>query len=81
MPVFPHSRPMPGIGTSCHELRIVDENSTWRVIYRIDPDAIVIVEVFQKKTPTTPSRIASNCRSRLLHYDGIKHEQDKTTET
>jgi phage-related protein len=33
---MPHSRPMPSIGAHCHELRIVDENSTWRIIYRID---------------------------------------------
>src|SRR4051812_46862656 len=33
---LPHSRPMPGIGQGCHELRINDENKTWRIIYRID---------------------------------------------
>jgi phage-related protein len=39
---MPHSRPMPGIGPRCRELRIDDENETWRMVYRIDPDAIVI---------------------------------------
>lgn len=43
---LPDSRPMPGIGRRCHELRINDETVTWRVVYRIDPDAIVILEVF-----------------------------------
>ncbi len=47
---LPHSRPMPGIGPRCHELRVTDENKTWRVIYGIDDDAIIIVEVFEKKT-------------------------------
>jgi hypothetical protein len=26
---MPHSRPMPTIGSHCHELRIVDANSIW----------------------------------------------------
>ena len=26
---MPQSRPMPSIGTRCHELRINDENLTW----------------------------------------------------
>lgn len=45
---FSHSRPMPGIGAQCHELRVVDEDASWRIVYRIDTDAIVIVEVFRK---------------------------------
>jgi phage-related protein len=36
---LPHSRPMPDIGSRCHELRVNDVNKTWRVIYRIDRDA------------------------------------------
>ena len=46
---MPHSRPLPSIGARCHELRINDERTTWRIIYRIDSDAIVILEVFNKK--------------------------------
>ena len=45
---LPWSRPMPSIGNRCHELRIKDEDAQWRIIYRIDTDAIVIVDVFQK---------------------------------
>ena len=66
---LPHSRPMPGIGQRCHELRINDENKTWRIIYRIDDDAIVIVEVFEKKTQKTPREIIANCQRRLRLYD------------
>src|SRR5436853_354929 len=29
-PGLPHSRPMPGIGPRCHELRVNDGNKTWR---------------------------------------------------
>ena len=40
---MPTSRPMPSIGARCHELRIDDEHVTWRVVYRIDEDAILIL--------------------------------------
>ena len=66
---MPHSRPMPRIGARCHELRVKDEGKTWRVIYRIDPDAIVVAEVFEKKTRETPDRIIEDCRRRLRQYD------------
>ena len=66
---LPHSRPMPQIGTRCHELRIVDEGATWRIVYRIDSDAIVIAEVFAKKTPRTPKAVLTAARKRLREYD------------
>jgi len=62
---MPHSRPMPSVGRSCHELRIIDENTTWRIIYRIDTDAIIILEVFSKKTNKTPNRIIEICKKDL----------------
>jgi phage-related protein len=68
---LPQSRATPGIGKHCYELRIVDVNSIWRVIYRIDNDAIVILEVFSKKTRETPQRIIDICRKRLKAYDEI----------
>lgn len=66
---MPHSRPMPSIGTHCHELRIVDKNQTWRIIYRIDADAIVILEVFSKKTRETPKTVIEVCKKRIKDYD------------
>jgi phage-related protein len=66
---LPHSRPMPSIGARCHELRINDENKTWRIVYRVDRDAIVILEVFEKKTRTTPKEVMENCRRRIRLYD------------
>lgn len=54
---LPWSRPMPSIGPRCHELRINDERASWRIIYRTDSDAIVIAEVFEKRTPQTPKQI------------------------
>jgi phage-related protein len=66
---MPDSRPMPIIGPRCHELRIEDGGVIWRVIYRIDPDAVVIAEVFKKRVQKTPQIVIDNCKRRLRHYD------------
>jgi phage-related protein len=68
---LPHSRPMPSIGRRCHELRVADRDQAWRVVYRIDGDAIVLVEVFSKKTVQTPPQVIARCKRRLLQYDEI----------
>ena len=68
---MPHSRPMPSIGPRCHELRIVDEATSWRLIYRMDPDAVVIVDVFQKQTRETPGHVIEVCQRRLRAYDEL----------
>lgn len=66
---MPHSRPMPSVGARCRELRVNDEGVTWRVIHRIDTDAIVILEVFAKKSQRTPKHVIDTCKSRLRRYD------------
>jgi len=66
---LPHSRPMPSIAARCHELRVVDENVTWRIVYRVDDDAVVIAHVFAKKTTATPRRVIEVCKRRLREYD------------
>ena len=66
---MPYSRPMPTVGGRCHELRIVDEGGIWRILYRIDADAIVILDVYQKKTTKTSQRVRDVCKQRLRDYD------------
>lgn len=66
---LPHSRPMPSIGARCHELRIVDAGLAWRLMYRIDADAIVIADVFAKKTARTPKAVLAVCKARFKEYD------------
>jgi len=66
---MPQSRPMATVGRRCHELRINDVNLIWRIIYRTDIDAIVILEVFGKKTSRTPKQVIDNCKKRLKDYD------------
>ncbi|WP_105483632.1 type II toxin-antitoxin system RelE/ParE family toxin [Abditibacterium utsteinense] len=76
---MPHSRPMPSIGKRCHELRVRDENKNWRIMLRIDDDAIIIAEVFNKTTRETPQSVIDNCGRRLNKFDADSEE--KTNES
>lgn len=66
---MPHSRPMPAIGARCHELRITDETMRWRIVYRIDTEAIIVMEVFKKTTQKTPHEVIDACQKRIRTYD------------
>ena len=68
---LPHARPMPSIGRGCHELRIPDENRTWRIVFYMDTLAIVILEVFAKTTIQTPQAAIDVCKARLKRYKSI----------
>ena len=68
---MPQSRPMPSIGRRCHELRIPDATNTWRIIHRLDDDAIVILDVFGKKTRKTPQAVIDRCKKRIRGYDSM----------
>jgi phage-related protein len=68
---LPRSRPMSSIGPACHELRINDASGAWRIVYKVAKDAIVILEVFSKKTQSTPREVEEACRRRLRQYDAI----------
>ncbi len=73
---MPQSRPLPRLGPRCHELRIQDAAATWRLAYRVDADAIVIAEVFSKKTQATPRQVMEVCRRRLRAYDKAAREEE-----
>ncbi|MBV1877994.1 MAG: type II toxin-antitoxin system RelE/ParE family toxin [Pseudomonadales bacterium] len=66
---LPHSKPMPVIGTGCHELRINDADMTWRIMYRLETDAVVILDIFEKKTARTPKKVIDLCKNRLKRYN------------
>jgi phage-related protein len=72
---LPQSRPMPSIGPACHELRVRDETKNWRIVYRLDSDAIVIADVFAKSTRQTPKHVIENCQRRLSRYDKACEEE------
>jgi phage-related protein len=59
---------MLAIGRQCHELRIGGHDQTWRIVYHVARDAVVILEVFSKKTQTTPVQIVKVCQKRLAAY-------------
>lgn len=73
---LPKSRPLTSIGRRCHELRIVDTQATWRIVYRVDSDAIVIAEVFAKKTRSTPKAVVDASRRRLAAYDALNRAEE-----
>ncbi len=73
---LPQSRPMPDVGTGCHELRIVDGHSNWRIMYHIAQDAIVILDVFRKRTAATPKHVIAQCQRRLMEFQRVA--QSKT---
>ena len=66
---LPHSRPMPVIGPRCYELRVVDGTVSWRLVYRLDSDAVFVVAVFAKSTQATPLLVIRTCRERLKRYE------------
>ena len=74
----PHSRPMPVIGRQCHELRIPDETKSWRIVYHLADDAVVILEVFEKKTPQTPPTVIATCQQRLNRFRALTQPKDKS---
>ena len=69
---LPHSRPMLSIGKRCHELRITDRDQDWRIVHRVDPDAVVILEVFAKTTRQTPQSVIDACKRRLKQYGSLE---------
>ena len=73
---MPHARPLPSIGPGCAELRVRDTEHNWRIIYRLDDDAVIVVEIFAKKTQRLPNEIIRTCRQRLRHYDEASRTPD-----
>ena len=72
---MPHSRPMPSVGPRCHELRITDQGHEWRIVYRLERDAVLIIEVFSKKTQGTPDQVLETCRRCIALYERAKGER------
>ncbi len=69
---------MPSIGRACHELRVTDENKTWRLFYKMDDEAIVILDVIEKKTQQTPKATMDVCKQRLKSYEDAKRKKFKS---
>lgn len=70
-PGMPRAEPLPVVGPRCGALRLRDGGHNWRIMYRVDPDAVLVLEVYAKKTRTIPRDVIDRCRRRLKSYDAI----------
>jgi phage-related protein len=66
---FPQAEPLPTVGARCGALRVRDDRHSWRIIYRLDADAVLILEVYAKKTRKIPDEVIVRCKRRLKNYD------------
>jgi phage-related protein len=64
---MPWSRAMPSIGPQCHELRMVDVSGSWRIIYRVDPDAIVVARGLLKESSGN-TEVGHGCLSKASAF-------------
>jgi len=60
---------------SLSRMRVRDENQNWRIVYRIDEDRILILDVFKKTTRQIPDAVIKRCRRSLGEYDLARRVQ------
>ena len=66
---MPQAEPLPIIGPRCGAIRVRDGEHNWRIVYRNDPDAVLVLEVYAKKTKKIPKSVIDQCKRRLQNYD------------
>lgn len=66
---MPQSEPLTNVCPSCGALRVRDAEHNWRIVYRIDSDAVLVLEVYAKKTQKVPKAVIDRCKQRLKDYD------------
>ena len=66
---MPLAEPLPHVGLRCGALRVRDAGHNWRIMYRIDADAVLILDVYPKKTRKIPDEVIRRCKDRLKRYD------------
>ena len=75
---MPQAEPLPDLGPRCGGLRVRDAEHNWRIMYRVDADAILVLEVYPKKTRKIPDEVMVRCKQRLKNYDAaIKPSKGK----
>ena len=74
---MPQAEPLPILGPHCGALRVRDGQHNWRVMYRIDADAILILEVYARTTRKIPEDVIDRCKKRLKDYDEIARRLPK----
>ncbi len=68
---MPQSEPLPEVGRGCGALRIRDAAQNWRIMYRTDSDAVLILEVYSKKTRKIPDEVIRRCKQRIKQYESV----------
>jgi phage-related protein len=68
---MPQAEPLPVLGPRCGALRVRDKQHNWRIVYRVDADAVLVLEVYAKKTRKIPLEVMDRCKKRLKEYDEI----------
>jgi len=68
---MPQAEHLPIVGRRCGALRVPDAGHNWRIMYRVDPDAVLVVEVYSKKTRKIPDEVLERCKQRLRQYDAM----------
>ncbi len=66
---MPQSEPLTDVCPSCGALRVRDAEHNWRIMFRVDPDAVLVLEVYAKKTRAIPRAVIDRRKQRLKAYD------------
>lgn len=66
---MPHAELLPIVGPRCGAVRVRDVGHNWRIMYRLDADAVIVLDVYEKKTRKIPQEVVERCRQRLRDYD------------
>jgi phage-related protein len=75
---MPLAEPLPDVGTRCGAIRVRDAEHNWRVVYRIDADAVLILDVYPKKTRKIPDEVLHRCKDRTKRYDAAARDSKKS---
>ena len=75
---MPQAEALSDVGPHCGALRIRDAGHNWRIMYRVDADAVLVLDVYSKKTRKIPDEVVNRCKLRLRQYDAAaKHSKKK----
>jgi phage-related protein len=66
---MPKAEPLPIVGPRCGAIRIRDDQHNWRIMYRVDPTEVVVIEIYDKKTRKIPDQTIEKCKKRLRNFD------------
>lgn len=71
---MPQAEAVPILGPRCGALRVRDGGHNWRIMFRVDADVILVLEVYAKKTRKIPQAVIDRCKRRLRDYDETTNE-------